>query len=217
MKKTLSLIFAGIVWFAVIMQFYLMMENRIASVPETIIRFFSFFTILTNTLVAIYFTLQALGSGKKIWINKTGDLTAITIYILVVGLVYQLILRQIWEPTGMQKIVDELLHSINPILVLVYWVMYENKKSLSWPLTPKWLIYPLVYLVFILIRGGISGFYPYPFVNVMELGLQQVSINAFFLMLLFLGLSAVFVALGKIIGKTTPQIKSWAKDRQNPI
>ncbi|MFZ5976285.1 MULTISPECIES: Pr6Pr family membrane protein [unclassified Hydrotalea] len=33
-----------------------------------------------------------------------------------------------------------------------------------------WLIYPLLYLVYILIRGSFSGFYPYPFVNVLQIG-----------------------------------------------
>lgn len=208
MKKNLSLIFACIVWFAVIMQFYLMMENRVSDTTETIIRFFSFFTILTNTLVAVYFSFQALESGNNPKINQAGNLTAITVYILVVGLVYQLILRQIWEPTGMQKLVDESLHSINPILVLIYWFVYEKKERLSWSMIPKLLIYPLVYLVYVLIRGAYSGFYPYPFVNVTELGYPQVSLNAFFVLLLFLGLSVVFVAIGrKLGGKSSPEIE----------
>lgn len=42
-------IFMGLIWltawFAVIAQFFLAIANRTASVPETVIRFFSFFTI----------------------------------------------------------------------------------------------------------------------------------------------------------------------------
>jgi hypothetical protein len=108
-----------------------MITNRIADVPETIIRFFSFFTILTNTIVAIYFSFQFFNSKRNHWLNRAGVLTAITVYIIVVGLVYQLILRQVWEPTGMQKLVDELLHSINPILVLIFWFLYEKKSLLN--------------------------------------------------------------------------------------
>jgi hypothetical protein len=57
MKNKLTLFFATIAWFAVLAQYYLMIENRVASFSETTIRFFSFFTILSNTLVAIYFTV----------------------------------------------------------------------------------------------------------------------------------------------------------------
>lgn len=197
MKKNIALIFALIAWFAVITQFYLMMENRVASVPETIIRFFSFFTILTNTLVAVFFTVQYMAKNQNRFWHKAGTLTAITVYILVVGLVYQLVLRQIWEPQGMQRIVDELLHSVNPVLVLIFWFLYEKKDSIRWNRLPYWLLYPLVYLVYILIRGHFSGFYPYPFINVTELGMQQALVNSFFLLLVFLGLSAGLVWIGK--------------------
>jgi hypothetical protein len=44
----------------VLAPFYLMIENRAAPMPEAIIRFFSFFTILTNSFVAVYFTMQSL-------------------------------------------------------------------------------------------------------------------------------------------------------------
>jgi hypothetical protein len=201
MKKNLSLIFAIIAWFAVIVQFYLMMDNRVASVPETIIRFFSFFTILTNTLVAVYFTIQSLAKNQKGFWLQPGTLTAITVYILVVGLVYQLVLRQIWEPEGMQKIVDELLHSVNPVLVLIFWSLYEKRDNIRWNQLPYWLIYPLIYLVYILTRGQLSGFYPYPFINVTDLGMKQVLVNSFFLLLLFLGLSAGLVWVAKRTSK----------------
>ncbi len=203
MRKILAVIFALIVWFAVIVQFYLMMENKVASTYETVIRLLSFFTILTNFLVAIYFSSQVFRNQQNrysFW-NKPGVLTAITVYILVVGLVYQVVLRQIWEPTGMQMIVDELLHSLNPILVVVYWFLYEEKDKLHWRMLPNWLKYPFVYLVYILARGSLSDFYPYPFVNVTELGFQQVLINSFFMVLLFCFLSGLFIGIGKLSSK----------------
>jgi hypothetical protein len=105
MKRLLSIFFAIIAWFAVLVQYYLMVENRVASIGETTIRFFSFFTILTNSLVAIYFSLITLKAEKGLWarIYQPGTLTAITVYITIVGLVYQIILRPLWQPTGLQK------------------------------------------------------------------------------------------------------------------
>lgn len=196
MKKNLAIAFAIIGWFAVIAQYVLMIENRITSTTEATIRFFSFFTILTNTLVAIYFTFVALGKYSKL-LNKPGALTAITVYILVVGLVYQFVLRAIWEPTGLQKIVDELLHSVVPVTTLIFWYLYEEKSKIEIKGIVNWLIYPLVYLVFVLLRGSISDFYPYPFVNVLEIGMSQVLTNSVILLLVFIVLSAAFVWIGK--------------------
>ena len=199
MKKKLSILFAVIAWIAVMSQYYLMIENRRASISETTIRFFSFFTILTNLLVAIYFTLIIfkIKNGFLAIINKPGTLTAITVYITSVGLVYQIILRHIWQPTGLQMIVDELLHTLIPIMVIIYWYLYENKSLATYKQIPKWLVYPLIYVTYILIRGKFSNFYPYPFVDVGNLGLSKVLINSVLLIALFVGLSAIFIRVGR--------------------
>ncbi|MBI5371523.1 MAG: Pr6Pr family membrane protein [Sphingobacteriales bacterium] len=201
MKRKLSILFAAIAWFAVLAQFYLMMENRRASVCETIIRFFSFFTILTNLLVAIYFTFILFKIKGRIpaILNKPGALTAITVYITTVGLVYQVILRHTWQPAGLQLIVDELLHTVMPVLVIIYWYLYENKSSATYRQIPMWLLYPLIYVTYILVRGSFSGFYPYPFVDAGNLGLSKVIINIVVLMALFVVLSAIYIRVGRAI------------------
>ena len=201
MKKLFTLLLLLLGWFAVITQLKLMVDNRVTALPETLIRFFSFFTILTNIIVATYYSLEFFKVERR-WFNsrnKAEILTAVTVYITVVGLVYQILLRHIWNPTGMQRLVDELLHSIIPLLVIIYWIIYENKTVLKWKMIPRWLIYPMVYLVYIILRGHLSGFYPYPFVDVATHGLQQVLINSFFMTLLFLVLSLVLVFVGKRI------------------
>jgi hypothetical protein len=201
MEKSLAGIFAALGWFAVLMQYYLIIENRVEPVGETTIRFFSFFTILTNTLAAIYLTRKAAKRTTldEHFLDKPGVLTSITVYITIVGLVYQTTLRHIWEPTGLQMVVDELLHSIMPVCVILFWFLYEKKSAVTWSQLPGWMIYPLVYLVFILIRGALSGFYPYPFIDVSKLGLPIVLANGFFLLLVFLVFCTLYIAVGKTI------------------
>ncbi|MBN8850876.1 MAG: hypothetical protein BGO55_29750 [Sphingobacteriales bacterium 50-39] len=192
-KRTLSLMFALLGWFAIIAQLILMFQNTEVSFLETAIRFLSFFTILTNILVALFFTVQVPGTKKF----NAGTLTAVAVYITIVGLVYQVLLRHLWAPTGMQKIVDELLHAVMPVLTIFYWFWYEEKRNVLYRQIIWWLVYPLVYLGYILIRGHFSGFYPYPFIDVATLGLAKVLFNAFFLFVLFGFISFVFVLAGK--------------------
>lgn len=198
MKKNLSILFALIGWFAVLSQLYLALQNRATPVPEALVRFFSYFTILTNTLVASYFTAQTTTNDKISFFNRKGSLSAITVYILVVGIVYQVALRSIWNPEGLQKVTDELLHTVIPILTLVYWYLYEKKNQQTWQLLPAWLTYPAVYLVYIMIRGHFSGFYPYPFVNVAEIGYGQTAINSLGVLLLFVVLSSGLILIKRI-------------------
>lgn len=201
MKIKLALIFSIISWSAVILQFFLMLQSSDHSFVETTVRFFSFFTILTNSLVAFYFSTQLFMANRFSFWNRPGVLTAITVYIIVVGVVYQIVLRPIWDPQGLAKVVDELLHSLNPLMVLFYWWLYEKKSKVTMSQVPYFLVYPFIYLVYILIRGHYSGFYPYPFVNVSDLGCAKVAMNSFYLFLVFTTLSTAFVFLGKRYSK----------------
>jgi hypothetical protein len=194
---------AIITWFAVVMQLYLNIENRILPIPQTIIKFASYFTILTNILVAICFTCVALQPNKK-WgkfFLRPQAAAAINVYIFVVGLVYNTVLRWQWSPQGLQLIVDNLLHVITPIWFLVYWYAFVPKASLQYKNVWAWLMYPLVYCCYILVRGSITNMYPYFFVDATQYSYGQVFINIAVLVLVFLGLSLLLVAFGKRISK----------------
>ena len=191
MKQKLALFLSVLGFVTVVLQFYLMMENRTVSVMESVIRFFSYFTILSNLILAIVLSLQ---SFQKETIKF---FTPITVYITIVGLVYQILLRHTWNPTGLQRIVDESLHSVIPLLAIVYWFLFEERK-IRYAEIPKWLLFPLAYLIYILIRGNYSGFYPYPFVDVNHFGLNQVLINSGFMLTAFVVVSALLVWIIKL-------------------
>ncbi|NSL90067.1 Pr6Pr family membrane protein [Chitinophaga sp. Mgbs1] len=198
-------IFSGIIavsgWFALIAQAYIMFTGNAAPLPELIIRFFSYFTITTNLLVAICSTVLFLAPETQ-WgrfFSKPATLTAITVYITIVGLIYNIILRSLWSPQGLQYIVDELLHTVIPAMFILYWGLTAAKTPLPWNSCWPWLIYPLAYIVWVLIRGAFSGFYPYPFIHVGTLGMQQTLINAVGIGVLFAVVSLAFIGIGRWI------------------
>ena len=199
LRKTFLTILVVSGWFALIAQFYLIIVNRVASIPETITRYFSFFTILTNLIVVVCCTFILLKptSNTGRFFSRPDTLTAIAVYIVVVGIVYNTVLRFLWNPQGLQFIVDELLHSVIPLLFIVLWFLQTRKAVLKWKNVFPWLLYPLAYITCILIRGAFSGFYPYPFINVTELGYNKVLLNCLGLVLGFLCLSLLFVVIIK--------------------
>jgi hypothetical protein len=206
MKRKFETFGFSIGWFAIIAQFFLMLENRQADIPETIIRFFSFFTILTNILVVLFLTASLFILKKfpfKLFLVK-GTLTAITTFIVIVGLVYQIVLRQTWEPTGLQYIVDELLHTIIPLFMLGYWFFNIRKEDLLLKPVFNWLIYPSIYLVFIIIRGNISGYYPYPFLNIKEIGYESVLLNITVIFTITIVIMIALSFIGKFKFKNNP-------------
>jgi hypothetical protein len=79
----------------------------------------------------------------------------------------------------------------------VYWLLFAPRAGLSWKDSVTWLIYPGVYLVYVLARGAVSGLYPYPFVDVNVLGYGGVLARSGLLMLVFLGMGLLVVAIGR--------------------
>jgi hypothetical protein len=202
-KLFLWLIFI-MAWFAVITQFVLMIANRTASEGETIIRFFSFFTIESNGLIAVALTFLLLtpGSPRSNFFTRASTMAAMTLYILVVGITYNAILRSIWNPQGLQRIVDELLHLVIPLLFFIYWFIFQSKKPLHWKNIFPWLLFPLLYCIYTLIRGQLSGYYPYPFMDLTQLGMDRVLVNMGAMLVLFLVISILLVGITKLRSKT---------------
>jgi len=201
-KRGAKLLLAAICllgWFALVGQFYLIILNRITSIPEIIIRYFSYFTILTNLLVAICCTALLTNRNSKIksFFSRQNTLTAVAVYITVVGLVYNSILRFLWNPQGLQWIVDELLHSVIPLLFIAFWLLIVLKGKFQWKNVLAWLLYPLIYLVFVLLRGLPSSFYPYPFIDVDKIGYYKTFINSSGMLLAFLAVAIIFLIINR--------------------
>ena len=93
--RLLLIILCILGWFALAAQFYLIIKNRTTTISETVIRFFSYFTILTNILVAVCSTVLLLNAkkGSNNFFSKSGTITAIAINIAIVGIIYNIILR----------------------------------------------------------------------------------------------------------------------------
>lgn len=199
----MALIGAATGWIAVITQLYLMISNRVVSIPETILRFLSFFTIDTNILVAVCFSFILLRGNSRIgkFFTRPSTITAITIYITIVGIVYNVILRSTWQPEGLQKIADELLHVVIPALFILFWLLFIPIEQLKWKNAFYWLIYPIVYIAYAIIHGAITKFYPYPFVDVNELGYNKALFNAGLVLLACFLLSFALIATGKLMKK----------------
>ncbi|RZL41819.1 MAG: hypothetical protein EOP00_24250 [Pedobacter sp.] len=187
-------------WFAILFQFYLHINIGVATKQELFIRFFSYFTIDSNLLIALASLTLVCFRETKVgkFFNHVSVKTALTVYILVVGLIYNAVLRSLLVLEGWSLVLNELLHVVVPLMFLIYWVYFvRNKGNLKWSNVWLWLFYPLIYCIFVLLRGSYSDFYPYPFLNVSKLGMLQVLLNCVMVTVVFACLSALFVAIGK--------------------
>jgi hypothetical protein len=187
-------------WFALALQLYLMLLQSPTAIVGVVVSFFSFFTILTNFLTALVLTAAALrpraAAGQ--FLLRPSVQAGTAVYIAIVAIVYQLLLRHLWSPQGAQWVADVLLHSILPVGYVLYWWLFAPREKLGWKHAIGWLVYPGAYLVYTLARGAVSGLYPYPFVDVNTLGYGGVLVRAAVLMLAFLGMGLLIVAIARL-------------------
>ncbi len=206
LQKILLAVIAGIGWYALSLQFYLMVQNSEANnmtVTRSVTNFFSYFTILSNLLVAVSTTARLLSPASSIGRFFSGIRTysAICLYITIVGIIYSIALRHIWNPQGQQLIADRLLHDAIPLLYLLSWIIFTPKKQLVIRHVFPWLIFPAVYLIYTLTRGAMINWYPYPFIHAGELGYGKVAINTVMVLVAFIAVGLALIAINRM-GKT---------------
>jgi hypothetical protein len=182
-------ILALMAWFCVILQFYIS--------SDTFTNVISYFTILCNSLIAVSLSFSAFFPKTKLgrFFSGLSVKTAIALYIFIVFVVYNTVLRDIWKPTGWQLFLDNMLHVAIPVLYVLYWLFLVTKSKLNWKNGFYWLIFPLIYLIYSLIRGSKVGWYPYPFLNVDKLGFVQVIINISLMLIVFLVSGSALIAI----------------------
>lgn len=128
-------------------------------------------------------------------------LTSVTLYITIVALIYNIILRSLWHVEGLFKLANELLHVVDPLLFIIYWFAFVPKERLKYRGVLPWLWFPFIYFVYVLVRGVFSGDYPYPFLNAANSGYVQAMLNALILLPVIWGLGALYVLIARQISE----------------
>jgi hypothetical protein len=197
--------FAVIGWAALALQ-YLLMAAPVEgwAVLDRTVNYFSFFTILTNILVALALTGPLMSPRRRVarWTAGEGVRAAIAMYIVVVGVVYHFLIAPYWKPEGLTFGVNLVLHYVMPAAFLLDWLWFTPKGRLKWVDPVKWLAFPLIYAGWTLTHGLTTHWWPYGFVNVDELGLGRVLAIFGGLLVFFLGVGLALVGLDRVFGRT---------------
>ncbi len=204
MRRVVLIFIAFAGWLALGLQFYLMMTGPATqelSVLERTVRFFSYFTILTNLIVAVTTTTLAFFANSRFGqlVSRPTVQAAVASYITIVGLIYSMFLRSVWAPQGWQAMADHILHDAIPIAMIFYWIFFAPKDGIRMTDPFKWLIYPIAYIAYSLIRGAFVVWYPYWFADVTQLGYPQALTNSAGVLLAFLVVGFIYAGSAKLI------------------
>jgi hypothetical protein len=203
--RTFAAVVALVSATSLLVQYFLLVRLTLDTIGPMFatVRFFSYFTILSNLLVTCVAASAAFGTVGRWarWFARPGVRGGIAVYIGVTGILYFLILRHLWQPQGAQWWADTGLHYATPVLYLVWWFACVPHGRLDWDVLPRWLQFPLGYLLWCLARGAVVHEYPYPFIDVDQLGLAAVLRNSGGVLLLMLAVGALLVLLDRMLGR----------------
>ncbi|WP_426050691.1 Pr6Pr family membrane protein [Brevundimonas sp. SL161] len=193
------ILFAIVGWVGLLAQYALSLEAGTRSVFGSTVVFFSYFTVLTNVLVALALTAPALFPDSRIgrWTASEGVRAAVAMYIAVVGLIYHTLLDATWNPQGLLVYVNQVLHTVMPIAFVLDWLLFVPKGRLRWIDPVKWLAYPLLYGLWTVIHGQLIGWYPYWFIDIGALGWERAGVNLAALLAFFLVLGLIVAAMDR--------------------
>ena len=198
MKRTYAAVFAAVGWFAVIGQYF----NAYAGTPNGF-NYISFFTILSNILVALTLTSAALAPASAVgrFLNRPSIATATALYITVTGLVYYFLLADLYHLEGWTLQFDRLLHYVMPPAYVFFWLVFVPKGTLDLRHVPWMLVAPLAYGAYTLARGPLVDWYPYPFVDAATLGYPRTFRNIAEFLIFFAFMGSIYVLLDRLIGR----------------
>ncbi|MER9303269.1 Pr6Pr family membrane protein [Mesorhizobium sp. M0293] len=174
------------------------------SLLGSIIFVFSFFTILTNIGAVLVYTSLLSPTGYA-WLPAfagTRIRAGVAVSIALVFIIYATVLAQLWQPQGLFLLCDVLLHYVTPALFVLWWLISGADGRTRWSDISWWVLYPVAYLIYALIRAPLAGEVPYPFLDVARNGAASVAISAAAVTGLFLVLCMIVVLADQGIART---------------
>jgi hypothetical protein len=162
------------------------------------VNFFSYFTILSNASATVTLAVGgvALLLGRRGM--PDGVRGAVASYMSVTGIIYAVVLRADAQETGqVAQWIDDIVHLVMPIVVFVDWLAVPPRVKQRYSIVGYWLVFPIAFLVYSLIRGHFVDWYPYPFLDPRGRGYAHVAVECTLVALVILGVCLLVVWLGR--------------------
>ncbi|MEO5885752.1 MAG: Pr6Pr family membrane protein, partial [Candidatus Limnocylindrales bacterium] len=164
------------------------------------INFLSYFTIQSNLIAVVVFFLGATRWRKAV--SSTWDLVrgASTLNMTVTFVVFALLLSGTNVDTAIPW-VNTVVHTVMPLAVIADWLIDPPRHSIALRTSLIWLVFPLAWTAYTLVRGAIAGWYPYPFLDPANGGYPTVALYVVAILVFGVVLCAVISSVGNRLGE----------------
>lgn len=180
-------------------------------VVTTVANFFSFFTILSNVSASVVLLLLVGRFARRRHVEVDPPALAtvlawVSTYMIVTGVVYNLLLRGLPLQPETVGWSNEILHVWGPLFLLLDVLLGSGRRRLPWAAALGAAIFPIAWIVYTLVRAplitnpttGAPYWYPYPFLNPNEGGgWASVAVYIVIIAVVIVGLAVGVVAIGR--------------------
>jgi hypothetical protein len=161
---------------------------------DKISNYFSYFSVISALLLVCLYLFLSYGKRTREIESARG---AVTIYMVITGITFAVLLNGgIIE----DKLLDFIAHKLIPAVVLIEWIIYPPKHDIKFKTAIFWYLFPAFYFIYVLFRGAITGWYPYPFFDPGN-GVMNIVIHAGGITLGFFILSFILILIGNRLKK----------------
>jgi hypothetical protein len=172
-----------------------------------IYNYYSYFTVQSGMAAVVAFVAAAIVAFRHTtdppWLDWFRLL--VTTYITVSGIVFLTIVIQ---SSSRDYTIDvpwssQLLHFWIPAIALLDWLTDAGKARLPWKILAWGLVAPSIWGVFTLVRGSMVGWYPYFFLDPVQVsGPLETVIYCLVAVLIFTAIAAVLTATSRLPQRT---------------
>lgn len=179
-----------------------------------LVNFFSYFTVDSNLLTVAICLAGALTLARRDG-PEPARLTlvraSVTTYMVITGIVYNLLLRAEAPSPAIVTWSNEILHVVGPLYVLLDWLLAPGRNPVRQREVLAVVAFPIVWAVYTLLRGPsatdpythATHWYPYPFLNPYTLPGGYASVSLY-----VVGIAIVVIGVASAL--------CWASRRWTP-
>lgn len=157
--------------------------NTYDTVAEALWRLFSFFTIASNVVVLVV-SIQLVRRPDRDSVAWQALRASSLLSMVITGLVFAIVLAPKLHLVGWAFVATVGFHYIAPWLTLLLWLLFGPRPRFSDKALALAFIWPVLWLVYTFVVGALTDWYPYPFMNVTQIGYGSALLNSFLVLVL---------------------------------
>lgn len=183
--------FAALTAFAL----FAIVRDSAADPTFSYLNYFSYFTVLSNVGTVVVLAVGGLVDPQGLrWQLFRG---AVTLYMVITGIIFAVLLSGI-EVGIHGQWTNEVVHRIMPVVIFLDWILVPARQRISESRSLVWLMFPLVYGIYTLVRGPFVDWYPYPFLDPRSQGYVELVTGLVVLTAAFVLMALAVNAVGRL-------------------